>query len=98
MAPSYNGEAYWNGGYFMVLIISIYLGGIFGLSSKMASQKMIIQNPAYLIVAFQLILSAVFLESWFVATYIGGVVTALFLFLVFYLSFSFVKHYILEKH
>lgn len=86
-APTYSAEAYWNGGYYLVIITSIYLGCLFGLCSHLAASQKFARNPAYLVVAFPMILSAVFLESWIVATYIGGVFTAIIFFLLFYVGY-----------
>lgn len=72
MAPTYTGEAYWNMGWFGVLAISVYLGVCYGLLSRPALAAAQGKNLAYLFIAYPLLISAAFVESWITATYIGG--------------------------
>jgi hypothetical protein len=75
MAPTYTGEAYWNMGWFGVLAVSAYLGICFGLLSRPALAASQGKNLAYLFIAYPLLISAAFVESWVTSTYIGGMAT-----------------------
>jgi hypothetical protein len=72
IAPTYSGEAYWNYGWSGVFLVSIYLGIVFGIFSKVGLIAARGTDVAYLFVAYPLLISATFVESWIVATYIGG--------------------------
>lgn len=72
MAPTYSGEAYWNKGWIGVFIVSAYLGICFGILSKIGLAARQRCDWAYIFVAYPLIISATFVESWIAATYIGG--------------------------
>lgn len=73
MAPTYSGEAYWNYGWAGVFLISIYLGIIFGIFTRIGLNAAKGVDIAYLFIAYPLLVSAAFVESWIAATYIGGV-------------------------
>ena len=77
IAPTYDGEAYWNYGWLGLILISAYLGLTFGFFTRIALKAGEDKNIAYFLVAFHLILPAVFVESWIASTYIGGLVTVI---------------------
>jgi len=71
------GEAYWNGGWPLVMVTGLYIGGLFGLLGRMASRAIISHRWLYV----PLVIKAVFLglrpDDWFVQTYVGGVLQVL---------------------
>ena len=75
IAPSYTGEAYWNYGYLGVCFISLYLGLLYGLFCRIGIISLRTNNIAYLLVSYHLIQHSIFVESWIVSTYIGGLFT-----------------------
>lgn len=72
MAPTYSGEAYWNYGWVGVFLVSVYLGIAFGVFTRIGLSAARGADVAYLFVAYPLLVSAAFVESWITATYIGG--------------------------
>lgn len=72
IAPTYAGEAYWNHGPIGVAAISVFIGCCFGWLSRCSSQAQRGNDTAYFFVAYPALASAAFVESWIVATYIGG--------------------------
>ena len=72
IAPTYAGEAYWNLGPIGAVVVSLFVGGCFGWLSRCSSKAQEGGDPAYFFVAYPALASAAFVESWIVATYIGG--------------------------
>jgi hypothetical protein len=81
LAPTYTGEAYWNGGWFYLILISILVGLEIGwfthkwnrfLSEGFAHVGILIFSPA---VAF----FSVWVETWVVLSYVGRFVTLVIL-------------------
>jgi hypothetical protein len=75
IAPTYDAELYWNFGWLGVLLFSIYLGLVFGFFSRLGLMAFQDVNVSYFLVAYQLLFPALFVESWVVSTYIGGLIT-----------------------
>lgn len=77
LAPSYSAEAYWNGGWITVLVVSMALGLELGwLTRKWNSfTREGSKHLGVLVLAVPIILSSFWVETWFVATYVGGFVT-----------------------
>lgn len=73
IAPTYSAEAYWNYGWIGVFLVSIYLGIVFGIFTQISLNAARGADVAYLFVAYPLLVSAAFVESWITATYIGGI-------------------------
>jgi hypothetical protein len=73
-SPGFFGaEAYWNGGYLMVIIVCLYVGGLFAGLTRYALQKMSQEEFLYLPVIFAGIKIGTYPDDWFVAGYVGGV-------------------------
>ena len=90
VAPTYSAEAYWNYGAIGLISISIYLGLCFGWLSRLASKSIRGLEPAYLLVSYHAIFSAIFLESWIVSTYVGGfAVMIIFFFIIKFLLMTY---------
>lgn len=85
IAPTYTGEAYWNYGWLGVIVVSVYLGICFGIFSIYGFAAGSGTDPSYLFVAYPLIVSAAFVESWITATYVGGMITIV----LYYVTFRF---------
>ena len=73
-SPGFFGaEAYWNGGYLMVIIVCLYVGGLFAGLTSYALQKMSQEEFLFLPVVFAGIKIGTYPDDWFVAGYVGGV-------------------------
>jgi hypothetical protein len=72
-SPGFFGaEAYWNGGYLMVIIVCLYVGGVFAGLTRYALQKISQEEFLYLPVIFAGIKIGTYPDDWFVAGYVGG--------------------------
>jgi len=91
-APTYTGEAYWNYGIVGVIVVSVYIGVIFGVLSFMGLHAVNNGNISYLLIAYPVLATAIFVESWIASTYVGGLVTVL---VIYYLIRSVII--VLEK-
>ncbi len=75
LAPTYNGEAYWNLGPLGLVLVSVLLGLEFGWFTRrwhMASRG---RDPAFFLIAFPSAIWASYVETWIAASYIGGFLT-----------------------
>ena len=72
LAPTYSGEAYWNYGPLGVVLISILLGLENGWLTRRWHMAAGGSDPAFFLIAFPTAVGAAFVESWIAATYIGG--------------------------
>lgn len=80
LAPTYSAEAYWNGGWFELVLISILLGLELGWFTKKWNSLM--HGSSELGIFFfsiPVILSSFWIETWVVATYVGGFLTLVIL-------------------
>jgi len=84
-APGIFGEAYWNGGWLMVLLVSAYVGFVFAGFVKFADQVIGNGQLEYLPVLFIGIAMGHSPDSWFAATYVGSVAQAVGLFVLMYI-------------
>ncbi len=86
------GEAYWNGGYLVLVLISAYIGLVYAvlslLSFTFVTKKLWIYMPLVL-VGIRLGLES---RAWFVPTFIGAIVLYAGTFLMFYLIHSVFKN------
>jgi hypothetical protein len=75
LAPTFNGEAYWNGGWWMVTFVSLVIGIQFA-QFAVFSKKYLQQNDLrFLYVAIFGISFGLTIESWVVPKYVGGYIT-----------------------
>jgi hypothetical protein len=81
LAPSYSGEAYWNYGPQGVAWISVLIGWQIGWMTRRWQVASRGGDPAFYLIAFPVALWAVFVETWIAASYIGGFVTLIVLWL-----------------
>ncbi len=80
-SPGVFAEAYWNGGWPMVVVICAYLGALFAWFSRRARSAMLAKDVRWLPCGMYGILM-VFPESMFVATYFSGIVVVLIYLLI----------------
>ena len=77
LAPTYTGEAYWNGGWPAVVVVSIFVGLELGWLTRrwllLASGRS--SGFGILIMAIPSALLAFWVESWIAATFVGGFLT-----------------------
>lgn len=77
LAPSYDGELYWNGGWMSLIFGSMLVGLEIGWLTRQWNLMSIrgIENAGIVVFSVPAGLFAVWVENWFVATYVGGFVT-----------------------
>jgi len=71
LAPSFNGEAYWNFGYSGVVAVSFLLGIMLLYFSFEASQFFSGKTLGYLVILYQVVLWSANVEAWFVGSFLG---------------------------
>lgn len=81
LAPTYSGEAYWNNGPAGLVLVSILLGLEMGWLTRRWQIAASGDDPAFFLIAFPVSLWAVYVESWIAASYIGGFITIVVLWL-----------------
>ena len=82
LAPTFNGEAYWNGGWSMVGIVSILIGMQFAQFAIYAHRYLSKGDIRYFFIALMGIQFGLTVENWIIAKYVGGYVTILCLWLI----------------
>ncbi len=90
LAPTYSAEAYWNHGPAGVVFISILLGLEFGWLTLRSQLAMAGRDPAFFLIAAPVAIWAIQVEAWVAATYIGGFLTFLVIWLV--ARFAFLRY------
>ncbi len=81
-APGVFAEAYWNGGWILVIFTCLYLGFLFAGFTKYSLTK-IVTNKFYLLPVMLIgIKMGIRPDGWFVVEYVGSVMVAIFLHLV----------------
>lgn len=81
LAPTYSAEAYWNGGWWALVVVSVLVGleiGWFTRKWNLFSQFGV-KHLGILLFSVRVIVSSVWVENWVVATYVGGFVTSVVL-------------------
>lgn len=75
LAPTFNGEAYWNGGWLFVIVVSSLIGVQFAHFS-LASRKFLGKSDyRFLVVGLYGVQYGLSLEAWVIPKYVGGYVT-----------------------
>ncbi len=82
LAPTFNGEAYWNGGWGMVGLVSILIGMQFARFATSAHRYLSKGDIRYFFIALMGIQFGLTVESWIIAKYVGGYVIILCLWLI----------------
>jgi hypothetical protein len=72
-------EAYWNGGWLLVVGACLYVGLLFSFFSRYACNNMINSKYAYLPIILMGIIMGFRPDGWFVADYVGTLVIAFFM-------------------
>lgn len=83
-APGFFGEAYWNGGWFMVVVACLYVGILFAGITCYAIQQISNLELLFLPVIFIGIRAGFRPDDWFVATYVGTLTIGIFLHILLY--------------
>jgi hypothetical protein len=78
LAPTFNAEAYWNFGIIGVILMSVYIGLIIQLFNWLFFVKFRNSLTPFFICPTIILLFTV--ESWIVVSYVGGVITLLFIY------------------
>jgi hypothetical protein len=80
--PGVFGEAYWNGGWTMVVAICLYIGAVFAAFAAFAVRAIAAKRYEYLPIIMIGIKMGYRPDDWFVATYVGALANALVLYIV----------------
>lgn len=88
LAPTYSGEAYWNGGTGGLVIVSLLLGLEVGWMTRRWQIAASGADPAFFLIAFPVALWGAYVESWIAASYIGGFIT----FVIIWQATRFILH------
>ena len=72
LAPTVFGEAYWNGGWWMVCFVGMFLGCVFYILTCLTYFRLKREGLSYLPLAILGMIYGQSIESWFVPTYVGG--------------------------
>ena len=75
-SPGVFAEAYWNGGWPLVVVVCTYLGGLFAWFARSARRAIAAKDVRWLPCTLFGILMA-FPENWFISTYVSGTIVAL---------------------
>jgi hypothetical protein len=77
LAPSYTGEAYWNGGWVGVLIVSILLGLEIGWLTRkwVRFTREGMSQAGIFVFGVPTVLFGLWVENWIIPTYVGGFAT-----------------------
>lgn len=86
-APGLFAEAYWNGGWTYVVVVSIYVGLLFLALTHIATYCLLRSDFRWLPMVWVGILNGIRIDDWTVATYLGGWPIGLSSCLVLYLLF-----------
>jgi len=71
------GEAYWNGGWPLVMVTGLYIGSLFGLLGRMAIHAISSHQWLFVPLIFQAIYLGLRPDDWFVPAYFSGVIQTL---------------------
>jgi len=86
------GEAYWNGGWPLVIVASMYVGVIIGIIARFAMFTMLSGEYIFLpIILLGIQLGLTGLTDWFVSTFVGGLIEAMFWLFLLYALKAFLK-------
>jgi len=74
LAPSFNGDAYWNGGWLGVIGVSLYVGIVIGFFSRISLKHLNLWDLRILPIAVAGINLGRYVEGFFASAFIGGVI------------------------
>ncbi len=74
LAPSFNADAYWNGGWILAGIVSLYVGALFSVMSRLSLKYIGRLDFRYMPIAIWSITLGRYTEGFFASAFIGGVV------------------------
>jgi hypothetical protein len=76
------GEAYWNGGWVMLVTGCLYVGILFALFCYVSMRLLMNQEYVYIPVIMIGVLIGLRPDDWFVPTFVGGIIEAICLFMI----------------
>jgi hypothetical protein len=82
-APGVFGEAYWNGGWMLVVIVCIYIGIVLAGFTIFAEQTMSARQYEYLPIVLTGLSMGYQPNDWFAVVYVGSLINALGLYVIF---------------
>jgi len=82
------GEAYWDGGWGMVVLVCSYVGILFALYGEISTTTILKQRSAYMPIVLIGVIMGLHPEDWFIPTFVGSVVEAFCLYVVLKATFS----------
>ncbi|HLZ34362.1 MAG TPA: hypothetical protein VKP13_10105 [Nitrospira sp.] len=74
------GEGYWNGGWTMVIAVCVYLGILFAVLGRFSASMVADSRYEFMPVILMGIIAGLRPDDWFVSTYVGSIVEAVFLY------------------
>lgn len=82
------GEAYWNGGWPLVVLIGLFVGALFAVLGRFSVSAVRSRRWLYVPLVFQTIYLGLRPDDWFVPAYIGGVLQVVLVVLVMRWTFA----------
>jgi hypothetical protein len=82
------GEAYWDGGWEMVVLVCSYVGVLFALYGEFSTTTIMKRHFAYMPIVLIGVIMGLHPEDWFVPTFVGSVIEAFCLYVVLKATFS----------
>jgi hypothetical protein len=82
------GEAYWNGGWLLVILIGLLVGSLFAMLGRFSIYSVQSGRWLYVPLVFQAIYLALRPDDWFVPSYVGGVLQVVLVVALMRLAFS----------
>jgi hypothetical protein len=92
LGPTFSAELYWNYGLFGVIFGSALIGVIIGLLSRWSILFINGNFLGYAVIAVPAVTYAIWVESWFGSTYIGGFISMLQMLLAYFLTLYIFKY------
>jgi hypothetical protein len=87
-APGVFAEAYWNGGWLLVLATNIYLGALYAVFSFLSLSRIARDDFAFIPIAYIGLFLGLRPDDWFAAAFVGSIVFAIGMYVVIYHIFG----------
>jgi hypothetical protein len=81
-APGYFGEAYWNLGWFGVLIMSIFVGILLSILCQFNSNMILTKNYQFFPIAFMALTAGYRPDDWLISTTVNSIPFMLFTYVI----------------
>jgi hypothetical protein len=76
------GEAYWNGGWMLVLAVCVYVGMLFSVLARFSAQIISGERFLFIPIVFSGIMTGLYPDGWVVSTFFGGVLEIIVLYFI----------------